>query len=395
MSAPLLFTPWPMRSVTARNRVVIPPMCTYQAEDGVAHDGHLVHLGSFAQGGAGTIFVEATAVEPRGRITHGCLGLWNDAQAAALARVAAFLKERGAVAGVQLAHAGRKACVQRPWLGDGPLGLAPLGAGDEARGDRAWEIVGPTDEPAVAGWLVPRAMERADIDEVVRAFAAAARRALAAGFDAVEIHGAHGYLIHSFLSPLSNTRRDAYGDDRSGRMRLALEVTEAVRAVWPAEKPLFFRISAVDGLEGGWQLDDSVELARALAARGVDVVDCSSGGLHGSAVSALVPRALGYQVPYAARIRREAGVATEAVGLIVDGPQAEAILRAGDADLVAVGREALFDPYWAHHAARALDADPEFSAWPRLHGWYLARREKTLAKLGRGGGERSRTEAKP
>jgi 2,4-dienoyl-CoA reductase-like NADH-dependent reductase (Old Yellow Enzyme family) len=383
VTTPLLFTPVPLRSVTARNRVMIPPMCTYQADDGVANDGHLVHLGGFAQGGAGTIFVEATAVEPRGRITHGCLGLWSEAQAAALARVAAFLEAHGAVAGVQLAHAGRKACVQRPWLGDGTLGLAPLGDGDAARGDRPWEIVGPTSEPALPGWLVPRAMERADIDQVVSAFAAAARRALAAGFHAVEIHGAHGYLIHSFLSPLSNTRRDAYGDGRSGRMRLALEVTEAVRAVWPAEKPLFFRVSAVDGLEGGWELEDSVELARALAARGVDVVDCSSGGLHGSAVAALVPRSLGYQVPYAARIRREAKVATAAVGLIVDGPQAEAILQAGDADLVAVGREALFDPYWAHHAARALGADPEFSAWPRLHGWYLARRERTLAKLGR------------
>jgi len=380
MTTPLLFTPFHMRSTTARNRVVVPPMCTYAAEEGVANDGHLVHLGNLALGGAGTIFVEATAVEARGRITHGCLGLWNDAQAAALGRIAAFMKARGAAAGVQLAHAGRKACVQRPWMGDGPLGLAPLGAEDAAHGDRAWEIIGPSGEPAVAGWLVPRAMERRDIDAVVAAFAAAARRALSCGFDVVEIHGGHGYLIHSFLSPLSNTRRDAYGDGRSGRMRLALEITDAVRAVWPAERPLFFRISAVDGLEGGWQLEDSVELARALAARGVDVVDCSSGGLHGSAVSALVPRSRGYQVPFAARIRREARVATQAVGLIVDGVQAEAILQAGDADLVAVGREALYDPYWAHHAARALGADPEFSAWPRLQGWYLARREKTASK---------------
>ena len=350
---------------------------------GLANDEHLVHLGNLALGGAGIIFVEATAVEARGRITHGCLGLWSDAQAAALGRIAAFMKKHGAVAGVQLAHAGRKACVQRPWLGDDPLGVAPLGADDAARGDRPWEIIGPTGEPAVEGWLTPRAMDRSDIDAVVSAFETAARRALSAGFDAVEIHGAHGYLIHSFLSPLSNTRRDAYGGGRNGRMRLAFEVTEAVRAAWPAEKPLFFRISAVDGLDRGWQLEDSVELSRALAARGVDVVDCSSGGLHGSAVSALVPRSLGYQVPFAARIRREAKVATVAVGLIVDGPQAEAILRAGDADLVAVGREALLDPYWPHHAARALGADPEFAAWPKLQGWYLARREKTLARLGR------------
>ena len=383
MTTPLLFTPLPLRSVTTRNRVVIPPMCTYAAAEGLASDGHLVHLGNYALGGAGIVFVEATAVEPRGRITHGCLGLWTDAQASALARIAAFLKSRGAVPAIQLAHAGRKACVQRPWLGDGPLGLAPLDADDVERGDRPWEVIGPTEEPAVEGWLRPRAMDRGDIDAVIAAFAAGARRALAAGFDAVEIHGAHGYLIHSFLSPLSNTRDDAYGDGRLGRMRLALEITDAVRAVWPAEKPLFFRISAVDGLEGGWQLEDSVELARALAARGVDVVDCSSGGLHGSAVSALVPRSLGFQVPFAAAIRRQAAVATQAVGLIVDGPQAEAILQAGDADLIAVGREALLDPYWAHHAAQALGADPSFARWPQPHGWYLARRARALARLGR------------
>lgn len=377
---PLLFTPWTCRSVTARNRVVIPPMCTYAAEDGLVNDGHLVHLGNFALGGAGIVFVEATAVEPRGRITHGCLGLWTDLQASLLARVAGFLKARGAVPAIQLAHAGRKACVQRPWAGDGPLGLAALDEDDAARGERPWEVIGPTDEPAVEGWLTPRAMEKGDIDGVVAAFAQGARRALTAGFDAVEIHAAHGYLIHSFLSPLSNRRRDDYGGDRTRRMRLALEVAEAVRAVWPAEKPLFFRISAVDGLEGGWQLDDSVELARALRARGVDVIDCSSGGLHGSAVAALVPRSLGYQVPFASRIRREAQVATQAVGYIVDGPQAEAILQAGDADLIAVGREALFDPYWAHHAARALGADPRFSAWPKLQGWYLERRARTMEK---------------
>lgn len=383
MTAPLLFSPYAMRSITARNRVVISPMCTYAAGEGIANDGHLVHLGNFALGGAGLVFVEATAVEARGRITHGCLGLWTDAQASALSRVAAFLRAHGAVPGIQLAHAGRKACVQRPWLGDGPLGLAPLGPEDAARGDRPWEIIGPTGEPAVEGWLTPRAMERSDIDAVVSAFEAAARRAAAAGFDAVEIHGAHGYLVHSFLSPLSNTRRDAYGGDLGGRMRLALEIADAVRAAWPDEKPLFFRVSAVDGIEHGWRIEDSVELARALAARGVDVVDCSSGGLHGSAVSALVPRSLGFQVPFASRIRREAKVATQAVGLIVDGPQAEAILQAGDADLIAVGREALYDPYWAHHAARALGADPSFSAWPKLHGWYLARRARTLAKLER------------
>src|SRR5690606_30329309 len=234
---PLLFTPITLRGVAARNRVAISPMCTYSAVDGMAGDWHLVHLGKFALGGAGLVFVEATAVEARGRITHGDVGIWSDAHAQALARIAAFLKTHGALPVIQLAHAGRKASMQRPWEGN-----AALTPQDVARGDAAWAIVGPTAAPMAEGWLVPQAMERADIDAVIAAFAAGARRAHAAGFEIAEIHGAHGYLIHSFLSPLSNTRTDAYGGDRAGRMRFALEVTEAVRAVWPEDKPLFFRV---------------------------------------------------------------------------------------------------------------------------------------------------------
>ena len=376
---PLLFAPVTLRSVTARNRAVISPMCTYSAADGMAQDWHLVHLGKFALGGAGIVFVEATAVEARGRITHGCLGVWSDAHARALGRIAQFLKAHGALSAIQLAHAGRKASMQRPWFGNGPLGPE-----DAARGDRPWQIVGPTAEPAAEGWLAPHAMTRADIDEVVGAFAAAARRAHAAGFDIVELHGAHGYLIHSFLSPLSNTRSDGYGGELGGRMRLALEVVDAVRAAWPADKPLFFRISSVDGVGGpGWKIEDSIELARALKAHGVDVIDCSSGGISGPVTSAIVPRELGFQVPYAAAVRREAGIATQAVGLILDGPQAEAILRSGAADLVAVAREALVDPFWAHHAARALDVDADFGGWPEQYGWWLKRRAKLLAAIGR------------
>jgi 2,4-dienoyl-CoA reductase-like NADH-dependent reductase (Old Yellow Enzyme family) len=374
--APILFSPISLRSVTPRNRVVISPMCTYSAREGMASDWHLVHLGKFALGGAGVVFLEAAAVEPRGRITHGCVGIWDDAHAAALAPIAGFLAGQGAVPAVQLAHAGRKASMQRPWFGNGPIGPP-----DEARGDVAWEVVGPSAEPVQEGWLTPRALERAEIDAVIAAFGAAARRALAAGFQIAEIHGAHGYLIHSFLSPLSNGRRDGYGGDLGRRMRLALEITDTVRAAWPADKPLFFRTSAVDGLEGGWSLEDSVELARALKARGVDVIDCSSGGLLGSPTAALVPRTLGFQVPFASRIRREARIATQAVGLIVDGPQAEAILEAGDADLIAIGREALYDPFWPHHAAKALGADASFSTWPEAYGWWLTRRAKTLGKL--------------
>ncbi|MBA1145798.1 NADH:flavin oxidoreductase/NADH oxidase [Ectothiorhodospiraceae bacterium WFHF3C12] len=372
-----LFSPLPLRGVELPNRVVISPMCTYSAEDGLANDWHLAHLGKFALGGAGTVFVEATGVEARGRITHGCTGIWSDEHGRALARLAGFLRDHGAVPAIQLAHAGRKASMQRPWHGNGPLN-----EDDFARGDEPWEIIGPTDEPAGEGWLVPRAMDTTDIAEVVQAFADGARRALDAGFEIAEIHGAHGYLLHSFLSPVSNTRRDGYGGDRQGRMRLALEVTEAVRDVWPQDKPLFFRVSAVDGLEDGWSIEDSVVLARELKARGVDVVDCSSGGIMGQVKKAMIPRGLGFQVAFARQIREEAGIATQCVGLILDGPQAEAILRGGGADLVAIGREALVDPFWAHHAAQSLGVDQGgFEAWPEQYGWWLKRRARALEKL--------------
>ena len=371
-----LFTPITLRGVTARNRVVISPMCTYSAVDGMASEWHLTHLGKFALGGAGIVFVEATAVEARGRITHGDVGIWSDAHAAALARIASFLKAHGAIPVIQLAHAGRKASMQRPWFGN-----AALTSADHARGDRPWEIVGPTAEPMADGWLSPKAMTRGDIDTVIAAFVAGAKRAFDSGFEVAEIHGAHGYLIHSFLSPLSNKRTDGYGGELAGRMRFALEVTEAVRAAWPPERPLFFRISSVDAIDGGWTIEDSVALAKALKARGVDVIDCSSGGITGSATAAAVPRTLGFQVPYAARIRREAGVMTQAVGLILDGPQAEAILQAGDADLIAIGREALVDPFWALRAARALGVEADFGQWPVPYGWWLERRAKTLARM--------------
>lgn len=372
-----LFSPLQLRGVRLPNRVVISPMCTYSAEDGLANDWHLAHLGKFALGGAGTVFVEATAVEERGRITHGCVGIWSEAHARALARLAAFLKAQGAVPAIQLAHAGRKAGMQRPWHGNGPLD-----ENDLARGEKPWAIIGPTTEPAGDGWLVPRAMDRRDIADVVQAFADGARRALEAGYEIAEIHGAHGYLLHSFLSPVSNTRRDGYGGDLHGRMRLALEVTGAVRDVWPEDRPLFFRISAVDGLENGWDIQDSVALARALKARGVDVVDCSSGGIMGQVNKAMIPRGLGFQVPFAERIRREADIATQCVGLILDGPQAERILRDQSADLVAIGREALLDPFWAHNAARALGvAGDGFEGWPEQYGWWLRRRARALQRL--------------
>jgi 2,4-dienoyl-CoA reductase-like NADH-dependent reductase (Old Yellow Enzyme family) len=374
----LLLQPFPLRGVSLRNRVVISPMCQYSAVDGVANDWHAVQYGRFAVGGAGLVFLEATAVLPEGRITHGDLGLWSEEQVAPLARIAAFLKAQGAVAGLQIGHAGRKASMQRPWHGNGPLD-----AEDAARGDLPWEIVAPTALPIGDGWLVPRALDEAGILGVRDAFVAAAERALRAGFDALELHMAHGYLLHQFLSPLTNRRNDAWGGDAEGRMRLPLAVARGVREVWPADRPLFARISAVDGVEGGLELDDQIAFARRLREAGVDVVDCSSGGVAGPATAAKgPPRAYGFQLPFAARIRAEAGVATMAVGLIVDPRQAEAALRAGEADLVAIGREALEDPNWPQRAAAVLGGGPDYASAPPQHGWWLANRAPVLNKLG-------------
>lgn len=370
---PLLFTPLTLRGVTARNRLVLSPMVQYRARDGMPNDFHLVHLGRYAQGRMGIIFTESTAVEPAGRVTHRDCGIWNDDQAAAFRRITDLIRTEASLSAIQLAHAGRKGSAARAMDGGGPLP-----ASDIAAGFTPWQVVGPTAEPVGDGWLVPHALTVPEIAAIVQAFATAARRADAAGFDIAEVHGAHGYLIASFLSPVSNTRNDAYGGDRAGRMRLALEVTRAVRAAWPAHKPLFFRVSSVDGAAGGWGIEDTIVLAQELASLGVDVVDCSSGGLTNIGTAALVPRGLGYQVPFAAAVRR-AGVPSMAVGLILDGKQAEAILQAGDADLVAIGRQALYDPSFALRAARALGCDPGYAMWPESTGWWLDKRNKTLA----------------
>lgn len=375
MTTPLLFQPLRLRGVELPNRVVISPMCQYSAVDGVANDWHFAHLARFALGGAGLVFTEATAVQRDGRITHGDLGIWSDAHVEPLRRITAFLKSQGSVPGMQLGHAGRKASMQRPWHGNGPLD-----ASDRARGEDVWTVVAPSAIAMDQGWLVPREMTLDDIAELRRSFRDAAHRAHEAGFEVIELHGAHGYLLHEFLSPLSNSRSDAYGGSFDNRIRLALELAADLRAAWPAEKPLFFRVSSVDGVEGGWTIEDSVSLARRLKSLGVDVVDCSSGGLLGSATAARVNRYPGFQVPYAAQIRREASIPTMAVGLILDGVQAEAVLASGEADLIAVGREALNDPNWALHARESLAADPEFAAWPVQSGWWLDKRRKSLVK---------------
>jgi 2,4-dienoyl-CoA reductase-like NADH-dependent reductase (Old Yellow Enzyme family) len=382
MSRPRLFTPITFRSVTARNRIVISPMCQYSAQDGVANDWHLVHLGKFAQGGAGIVMTEAVAVTAEGRITHGDLGLWHDGQVEPLRRVAAFLRANGAVPAIQLAHAGRKASMQRPWFGN-----AALTAEDIARGDRPWDIVAPSAIPMDEGWLMPHELSGPELDSLRESWRLAAQRADAAGFDVLEIHCAHGYLLHEFLSPLSNHRSDAYGGDRARRMAYPLAIIEAVRTAWPADKPLFVRISSVDGVEGGLELADSIAFAREAKARGADVIDCSSGGLLGSATAARIPRGYGFQVPFAETIRRDAGIATMAVGLILHPRQAEDVLAGGAADLIAIGREALFDPNWPLHAELALSetkgeiGDGTFASWPKQYGWWLERREPGLRRL--------------
>ncbi len=370
---PLLFQPLTLRGLQTRNRVVISPMCQYSAHEGHLDDWHLVNLGRFATGGAGIVFTEATAVQKSGRITHGCPGLWADSQIPGHARVAGFVLQHGAIPAIQLGHAGAKSGMQRPWFGNGPLDEH-----DIARGDMPWTQVSPSGLPVADGWPVPEALTLDDIKVLVGDFASAAKRALAAGYKIVEVHGAHGYLLHSFLSPLTNKREDAYGGDRAGRMRLALEITAAVREVWPDDFPVFFRTSAVDGSPDGWLLEDTVVLARALKDLGVDVMDCSSSGIAGSATAGKgQKRQPGFQVPYAETVRQEAKMATMAVGLITHPQQAEEILAQGRADLIAIGREALANPNWVLQAAQMLGLDAPFSVLPTQSDWWLEGRQRT------------------
>ena len=339
---PHLFEPLTLKSVTLRNRIGVSPMCQYSSDDGVATDWHLVHLGARATGGAGLVIAEATAVSAEGRITPGDAGIWADKHVEPIARINHFVKAHGAVPGIQLAHAGRKASAARPWEGGTHLG-------DQEGG---WPIMGPSALAFGAPLTkVPRAMSAADIARVQAEFVAATKRSLAAGCEWLELHSAHGYLGHEFLSPLSNERTDAYGGSFGNRVRFLLETTRAVRAVWPERLPLTVRLSCTDWVEGGWDLDQSIELSRRLKAEGVDLIDCSSGG---GVPSAKIPLGPGYQVPLAEKIRREAGVATAAVGMITDPKQADAIIRSGQADVVLLAREFLRDPSWPLHAARAL-----------------------------------------
>ena len=348
-----LFDPLTQRSLTLRNRLLVSPMCEYSAVDGVPDDWHMVHLGSRAVGGAGAVFAEATAVSAQGRISPQDTGLWNQAQVDAWRPITRFIKAHGAVAGVQLAHAGRKASTLRPWDGHGPV---PAGQGD-------WTVVAPSALPFDAGWNMPQALDEAGIQAVIADFRDAARRALEAGFELVELHAAHGYLLHQFLSPLSNRREDGYGGSFDHRIRLTREVGAAVREVWPDQLPLWLRLSATDWApeQGphGWDIEQSVQLARELKPLGVDLIDVSSGGML---PHAKIPLGPGYQVPFAARIRREAGISTGAVGLITEPEQAAAIVANDEADVVLIARESLRDPYFPRRAASVLGAKIEAPA---------------------------------
>lgn len=343
-----LFTPIQFRDMVVKNRIFVSPMCQYSADNGMANHWHLVHLGSLARGGAGLVMAEATAVVPEGRITPKCLGLWSDAHRDALSPIAAFIKEQGAVPAIQLAHAGRKASSDVPWNGGGFL--------PEKQG--GWQTIAPSAIPVTPAHGMPVALTEKDMEKLKQDFLQAARRALEAGFEVIELHCAHGYLLHEFLSPLSNHRTDQYGGSLENRCRLILETAKLLREFWPQDKAIFVRISATDWVENGWDIAQSIQLAKWLKDIGIDLIDCSSGGLIPDAV---IPFAPGYQTRFAQAIRKEAGIATGAVGMITDPAQAEHILTTGQADAVFLARVLLSDPHWPLHAAKALQAD---IAWP-------------------------------
>jgi 2,4-dienoyl-CoA reductase-like NADH-dependent reductase (Old Yellow Enzyme family) len=378
MTQPLLFTPLRLRHLTLRNRVVVAPMHQYSAVQGFASDWHLMNAGRYAAGGAGLVILESTKIERRGCGTVGDLGLWDDAFVPQLARIVDFVHQCGAAAGIQLGHSGRKARIQRPWEGGRPLQRAEAEAAGIKDWD-AWELVAPSALPADEGAPAPRALTREDIRAIAGAWGKAAARAHAAGFDVVEIHGAHGFLIHEFLSPLANQRTDEYGGSEEKRMRFALEVCECVRENWPAGKPLFLRLSAED--DAGWGPAQSVALAKLVRPKGVDVIDCSSGGILGKPPAGAAKPAYGYQVPYADKIKKESGIATMAVGLIVHADQAERILQEGRADLIALAREMLYNPNWAMDAAQKLGCDPKFLLVPPPCRYWLERRAATLPEV--------------
>lgn len=373
-----LFEPFKVRGVSLKNRVVVSPMSQYISTEGAANDWHLVHLGRFALGGAGLVFTEATGVEDRGRRTHGDLGLWCDEHIEPLERITRFIKAEGSVPGIQLGHAGRKASERRPWHNQTPVDEDDV----KERGEAPWDTIGPSALTYGDDWHVPKEMSLDDIRTVIASFRDAARRADEAGFEVIDVYAAHGFLIHQFYSPIANVRDDAYGGDFDGRIRFALEVAEAIREVWPDDKALFYRLSAKDWIDGGWDVADTVKLASRLKDCGVDVIDCSSGGIGGAVRPDRLPVGPGFQVPFAEEVRRDADIATMGVGFIWDPAEANAYIEDGKADLIALGREMLDDPNWALHAADALGRDENYSMWREQFGWWLSRRRRLVDKFG-------------
>lgn len=374
MAGPLLFSPMDLRDIALKNRVVVAPMHQYSGVRGFPTPWHLMNAGRFAAGGAGLVFLESTKVERRGCGTIGDLGLWHDGFIEHFRPIAEFIRKQGAVPGIQLGHSGRRSRLERPWEGGRPLQPSP-----EIEDWEEWEVVGPSPISAGEGEPPPRELATAEVREVAAAWGQAARRAREAGFDVLEIHGAHGYLIHQFLSPMANRRTDAYGGSELNRMRFAIEVVEAVRAEWPQEKPLFLRLSVED--DAGWGPAESVKLARLVKPKGVDVIDCSSGGMLGRPVVSAGPVGYGYQVPYAERLRKEADILSMAVGLIVHADQAERILAEGRADLIALAREILYNPNWPMDAAQKLGIDQRFELVPPPYSYWLSKRAGSVKDM--------------
>ncbi|WP_454915997.1 NADH:flavin oxidoreductase/NADH oxidase [Xanthobacter sediminis] len=378
MSSIKLFEPFDLRGLRLKNRIVVSPMGTYCSEEGNLIPFHFTHYGKFAMGGAALVMLEQTFVTKAGRVTNGDPGLWSEAQMETMAALVGHMKSFGARTGIQISSGGRKAGQQRAHHGNGALTDRDFAAGDEPL-----YPMGPSAIPLSDGWQTPRAMSVGEIEGMRNAFVAAVRRAVLAGFDVVEIHMAHGYLLQSFLSPLANQRGDAYGGTLENRMRFPLEVVRGARKVMPDAMPLMVRISATDWIEGGWTMEDSIVLSAALKAEGVDLIDCSSGGnMRTGATNSNLARGPGYQVPFAARIRREVGMPTAAVGMIRTPDYAERILQEGDADLIFVGRQMLFNPFWAHHAAQHFGLDAGFSDWPEQYGWWLEKWARSLSANG-------------
>lgn len=373
-----LLEPITLRGVAIKNRIAVSPMSQYRAQDGHANAWHLVHLGRFALGGAGLVFVEATAVEARGRRTPGDLGLWSDDHTESLRPVTGFLSAEGAVPGIQLGHAGRKASERRPWHGETPVTDEDIAL----RGEAPWSAIAPSPLPYDEAWPDPVEMTEDDIADVIAAFGDAARRAADAGFRVLDVYAGHGFLIHQFLSPLANTRTDRWGGDAAGRRRFAVEVARSIRRHWPDDLPLLFRLSATDWIDGGIEPDDTVETARALAAEGVDMIDCTTGGIGGRKRPARMAISQGFQIPFAERIRTDAGIATMGVGFLWDAEVCNAAIADGKVDMIALARELLDDPNWPLHAAAQLGDDERHALWPPESGWWLMKRDRLVKKLG-------------